>query len=84
MKDKVRNGKVLGKDKRLCGWVGGGGAGEMRESGEAGKPSLCRWLHHHPNALVIAAIHYGMCGCLVHEPAAHPSLSASGSSMTKP
>lgn len=80
MKDMVRNGKVLGKDKGLCGL----GGGVLRECGEAGKPSLCRWLHHHPNALVIAAIHYGMCGCLVHEPVAHPSLSASGSSMTEP
>lgn len=77
MKDKVKNGEteVLGTDKEL---------GKGSEQGEVGKPSLCRWPHHHPNALVIAAIHYRIRDCLVQDQVPHPSLSASAMSMTKP
>lgn len=77
MKDKVGGwkNKVLGTDK---------GLGEENEHGEVGKPSLRRWPHHQRNVLVIAAIHYGPCHCLVQDQVPHPSLSASGTSMTKP
>lgn len=71
MKDKVRNGKpkCFEIDK---------GLGEEREQGEVGKPSLCRWPNHQPNVLVIAAIHYRTCDCLVQDQVAHLSLSAGG------
>lgn len=77
MKDKVRNGKA-----KSWGQIKGSGWKESKERWES--RSLCRWPHHHPNVLVIAAIHYRICDCLVQDQVPHPSLSASGMSMTKP
>lgn len=51
MKDKVRNGKA-----KSWGQIKGSGWKESKERWES--RSLCRWPHHHPNVLVIAAIHY--------------------------
>lgn len=84
-KDEIGEWKIKVRDRKpkCLEQIKGEGRRESERT-EVGEPSLCRWPNHHPNVLLIAAIHYRMRDCLVEGQVAHPSLSASGTSMTKP